>query len=102
MIKKLDNSVLYLETSKGEKYEILKGIEGEYFEVYKLSKLKNPKKFDNLYFSKNMAPVSEEEVEVVEENLEWEEMSWGNTFLRAKDQVIQDLISFKYYKKRNN
>lgn len=31
MIKKLDNFVLYLETSKGEKYELNKGIEGEYF-----------------------------------------------------------------------
>ena len=57
MIKKLDSYVLYLETSFGDKYEIVKGIEGEYFEVYKLSKVKNSKKHDNYYFHEHKAPL---------------------------------------------
>lgn len=88
MIKKLDSYVLYLETSKGEKFEIVKGIEGEYFEVYKLSKVKNVRKHDNHYFYENKAPLGEEEIEVIEENLEWDEITWGNTYVKAKEIII--------------
>ena len=35
----------------------------------------------------------------MEENLEWDEITWGNTYMKAKEVTIENLVSFKYYKK---
>ena len=61
--------------------------------------MKEPKKFDNNYFYENKAPLPEEELNTIEENLEWDEIVWKNTSVRAKDTEIENLISFKYYQK---
>ncbi len=52
--KKLDKFVLYLETKKREKYEINKckfditlAADLEYFDVYRVAKIKNPYQADN-------------------------------------------------------
>ena len=60
--------------------------------------VKAPEKADNEFFLKNPPPLSEEQIEVVYSDLEWEEILWGNNSIQVKDKNFAGLRSFKYYK----
>lgn len=104
VVKRLDTSVLYLE-GEDTKYELLKrnrsgnsGPEKEFFEIFKFSIVKNPEKVDNEYMAKCAPPLSDDMVEVVYPELEWEEILWGNNSIQVKDRNFTGIRSFKYYK----
>lgn len=47
-------------------------IERTYFEAYRFARVKQPIKFDNDYFSRNDAPLPKEELDILEELVEWD------------------------------
>lgn len=76
--KKLDTHVLFLETSDMEKYELAKSkisiiqdMENGIEETYQFSKIKEPLKCDNLYFSNNPAPLEPSMIDILFPALEW-------------------------------
>lgn len=107
MIKKLDNYVLYLETDKQEKYELLKSntplnseVDLDVFDVFRFSRVKHPERIDNDYFCSNKPPLADDQIEVIYPNLEWEEILWGNTSILIQgERRVEGLRSFKYYKR---
>lgn len=54
---------------------------------------------DNEYFSNGHVPLDAKDVEIVEDKVEWELISWGNQSVKVKERVIEGLSSFKYYRK---
>lgn len=66
--------------------------------MFKFSIVRNPEKVDNEYFAKNPPPLSDDMVEVVYPELEWEEILWGNNSIQVKDRNFPNIRSFKYYK----
>ncbi len=48
--------------------------------------------------AKNPAPLSEDMIEVVYNDAEWDEILWGNNSVQVKDRNFPGIKSFKYYK----
>jgi len=108
----LRNKAIYLETSS-KRYELARNI-SDYssdefifneFETFSFSELLNPIEKDNDYMNKNNVPLSPENVQILFDKLDFQDIEFGETFLKIKDMVISNLKSFKYYtyhKKKKN
>jgi hypothetical protein len=97
LAKRLDREVLYLE-ARDHFYELAKETFKNYFDKYRLSRVRDPARVNNEYFFKAGGPLPAEAVEQVEADLEWSDLSWGPTQLHARGTLIPDLLSFKFYK----
>jgi hypothetical protein len=76
------------------------GTDIDYFDAYRLSRVRHPERIDNDYFARTKSPLDEDQLEVLYSNLEWEDILWGNVSIVVKgERRIQGLRSFKYYKK---
>ncbi len=56
----------------------------EVFDVFRFSKVKHPERIDNEYFAQNKSPLEEDGLEVIFQNLEWEDILWGNSSILLK------------------
>jgi hypothetical protein len=70
---------------------------GIFGEIYKLSKLKNPKEKDDLFFSNSPVPLPSDQVDVLLKEFEWKEALWGNQCVKFKDLTISNIKTFKFY-----
>lgn len=77
-------------------------IERTYFEAYRFARVKQPIKFDNDYFSRNDAPLPKEELDILEELVEWDEICMGENWIRVKNRKIEHLVNFKFYHNSGN
>ena len=53
---------------------------------YKFSMVKEPVKIDNEFMEKNDIPLPDEYIEVLEKDLDWQDIKWGNSHIRIKDK----------------
>lgn len=76
------------------------GLEMNVFDVFRLSKVKNPEIVDNEFMASQACPLKEDLLEVIYPALDWSEILWGNSsILIKKDKRIEGIRSFKFYKK---
>jgi hypothetical protein len=69
-------------------------------DTFRLARLRFPEKTDNEYFESSKCPIDEELLEVLYQELAWDDIQWGNTSIELKkEKMIEGLRSFKYYKK---
>lgn len=54
------------------------------FDIFRFSKIKNPKMKDNTYFEENGSPLDEDDIDVIFSSLEWDEIVWGNSSLQLR------------------
>ncbi len=101
----LRDKTLYLETSS-QRFELTRNI-ADYsndefifndYETFRFSEVLNPVEKDNDYMNRNNVPLLTENLKFLFERLDFQEIEFGETSLKIKDLVINDLKSFKYYK----
>lgn len=97
----LNSHFLILETKAFEKFfvmvakkENLGELEKEIF--YKICKVRNPQEINNAFFENNED--FEKELEVLSEDLLWSDIIWDSNSVLFKENKIDDILSFKFYK----
>lgn len=103
----LKKKSLYFE-SKEERYELAnmqreKTEEEEVFSIedhYKLSKVLKPYFKDNLFMENAEVPLQSEFVQLIFENIEWNDIKWGETAIQIKDQLFEDVLNYKFYQNK--
>lgn len=103
----LNTQSLYLETET-DRFEV-SCVKSEtetwnnfFGEIYMLSKLKDPRNKDDLFFSKTSVPLPEEHVEILLKEFEWKDVLWGNKTIKFKETTLSNLKTFKFYKNTSN
>lgn len=76
------------------KNEPLKYLDKECY--YKICKFKNPYKMNNFFFEKNL--VLDEELEILDDDLLWADIIWDSNCVLFKENKIDNILSFKFYK----
>lgn len=67
---------------------------------YKLSKVLKPYFKDNSFMDSSEVPLPPNEAELIYENLEWNDINWGETSIQIKEKVLEDVLNYKFYKNK--
>jgi hypothetical protein len=67
---------------------------------YKLSRVIKPYFKDNSYMDSSEVPLSTNEVELIYENLEWNDIKWGESSIQIKEKLIQGVLNYKFYRNK--
>jgi hypothetical protein len=60
--------------------------------------VKHPEKADIEFFQKQKIPLNDDLIEIIWEDLKWEEIIWSNESIFVKNKEYKNIKSFKYYK----